>query len=247
MNEEGTPSEEIIKVPNLLEPEVIAENKSQLPEAPNTAENIRTAIQKKVDQGINMSDKSVYPRIFKEIAEIENCSYQNVLKIGKLYLKKSNGDISKTSVQDGSVVNVKTVKPESRPPPKEKPQQTEPSTLGRIIPTNLSKEQLDTMLQFESDMIELSFSNISMFLKSLGVPAPQQNKIKKMCHTIAIFNQKMDLAGKPEQKIDIGEKLLPLMIKIGVVGMFFQPIANKWFVGKGNKDEIKKVSKSMRE
>lgn len=240
------PADNIISTATETPSQQTSTTKQELPEAPNTAESVRKRLKEKVVAGQNLSDKNVYPRIFKEIAEIENCSYQNVAKIAKQFLKKSSGSVDDKTISDGSIVTVKTVKPEERPPRKEKPASEASATLSRIIPVTMSKEQIDTMLQFESDMIELSFDNIAMFLKSVGMPAPQQKKIKQMCHTIALFNQKMEMAGKPDQKIDVGEKLLPWMIKIGCVGLFLQPIAGKYFSGKDSKSEIKKEPKSMR-
>lgn len=194
-----------------------------IPDAPDKTKLIQDILQKKVDQGLNLSDKSIYTRIYKEIAEETKCSYQNVVKVAKKFLNKSS-QVSESILADKNEINVKTVSSETRPAPKPKPVQEKPIT---ILSAKEQTEIDNLELKFSSDMVMMSFENIADFLKSLEIPAPKMKKIKQMAGTIALYNQKVTRAGHPEKIIDVGEKYLGLMIKIGIIGMFGHPIAAK--------------------
>jgi hypothetical protein len=87
---------------------------------------------------------------------------------------------------------------------------------------NSEKAQID--LDFESAMLEMTFDNLAGLMKTLGIPTPQATKIKQQAKLIATFNQKMIHTGHPDQVINLGEKLMPWILKISTAGMFVEPL-----------------------
>lgn len=245
-------TEGITEIPKPAETETNSEPKpSALPPAPDTASNIRRRIQEKIDAGNNMSDKSIYPRIFKEIAEIEKCSYQNVLRIGREFMRKKKGDVSQIKTADKNNIIIETVSKDSRPPPKEK----------EVLPAGISKagskpilepmdaEKTALLAEFDQTMIEMAFGNIAEFQRFLFGVSPSGKKLKRIAMVVSQFNQKMLSSGRPDQCIDISEKFLKPMLYMGIVATFVKPLAEKYLPKmdkkKDNKEGITEI-KSMR-
>ena len=113
--------------------------------------------------------------------------------------------------------------------------------------TNSERSQID--VEFETAMLEMSFDNLAKLMKTIGIPSPEATKIKQQAKLIAMFNQKMIQAGHPDQVINMGEKLMPWILKISTAGMFIEPLG-KLLMKKGNKKKedtgIIKEKKSMR-
>src|SRR6185437_15598595 len=93
---------------------------SSLPDAPDLRGAIERDLQSKIDAGENLSVRAVYTRIYNEIAQKNNCSYPYVSKIAKSYLKKKSEPAKSTTKVDNNKIEIETVSPENRPPPKPK-------------------------------------------------------------------------------------------------------------------------------
>lgn len=87
---------------------------------------------------------------------------------------------------------------------------------------NPERTQID--LAFETAMLETSLENLAGLMETIGIPSPQAKRIKQQAKLIAMFNQKMIQTGHPEQVINMGEKLMPWILKISTVGMFIEPL-----------------------
>jgi hypothetical protein len=223
--------------------------KLELPPAPDLRTAIEQALKAKVDAGENLSVRAVYTRIYNEIAESNKCSYAYVAKIAKTFLKKQSEPEKKTEKIDGNKIEIETVSPIFRPPPKKKESNNLENVIGRFPSTNPELDQVN--LDFETAMLEMSFENVAGIMRTVGIPAPQAKKIKRQAHLIAMFNQKMVQSGHPEQVINMGEKLLPWMLKISVVGMFIEPLGKTLMkLGDKKKDDqngIVELKTSQRE
>lgn len=220
---------------------------SNVTETPNNTELIKKDLQKAIDDGLNLTEKPVYTKLFHEIAKKYNVSYQLVSLAAKSFTK-TNQQKSESVQADKSTINLKPVGKQDKPA-RTAPQPKEESAPPRQkTKQDLENEKfvMDTELEFEATMIEMSFENIVMFEKSLHIPAPQMNKIKKMSKTIALYNNKMEQAGHPEKKINVGETILRYMIILGIVGMFGQPIVASLTTKSEKKEGIEKVTRSMR-
>ena len=194
---------------------------SQLPEAPDTTAQIIKILDEKKASGLNLSDKDTYVRIFNEIAETVHCSYNNVKKVAKKHLNASN-NIQKESVQaDKTTIIIKKVGDDSRPPPKQ-PQEAPKQTV--FTSQKESDEVSKAQIAFEAEMILLSFENVADFEKMILGRSPKIAKMKKMAVHIATYNHLMRSNGKPEQVIDMGEKLMKYMLYAGVAGMFLNEL-----------------------
>ncbi len=113
---------------------------------------------------------------------------------------------------------------------------------------NFKSERSQIDLAFETAMLEMSFDNLAGLLKTFGIPTPQAKKIKQQARLIAMFNQKMIQSGHPEQVINMGEKILPWILKISTAEMFIEPLG-KWLMemsGKKKEAGIVEKTKSMR-
>jgi hypothetical protein len=116
--------------------------------------------------------------------------------------------------------------------------------------SNANSEKTKIDLAFETAMLEMSFDNLVGLMKTIGIPAPQATKIKQQAKLIAMFNQKMIENGHPEQVINMGEKLMPWILKISTAGMFIEPLG-KLLIKMGEKkkeddDEIIEEKTSTR-
>jgi len=229
--------------------ETITESKEKqvLPEKDLKAK-IEKDLQSKVDTGENLSEKTIYTRVFNEIAEKNGCSYQYVYGIAKTYLKKKKETVETSAKSEGNKIKIKTVNPDERP--KREVVSDAVSTLQKREPATLD-EASELKIKFESEIIEMSFQSIADIEKLVGLPAPQAKKIKRIASTIALYNESMTQAGTPEKCINVGERLLPIFIKLSIASMFIMPIAQK-FMGKdfGNKkkseDGIEEIHESQR-
>jgi hypothetical protein len=227
-----------------------SENSSQIKvsESPETKELITKDLKKAIDDGMNLTEKSVYTKLFNELAEKHKVHYTTVSRIAKSFTK-TNQQKQESLQADNSKINLKPVSQSAKPPREQKSS----SDAAPSLPRPKSKQELEadqflqnTELEFEASMIEMSFENVVMFEKSLNIPSPQMSKIKKMSKTIALYNTKMEQAGHPEKKINVGESILRYMIILGIVGMFGQPIIASLTTKSEKKDGIEKVKKSMR-
>lgn len=214
---------------------------SQLPEAPNTRKLIEDLLQKKVSEGHNLSDKSVYPRIFDEIAQQVNCSYSHVQKTAKKFFNKSARLDEKIESEKSQII-IKGVGADTRPPPRPKPQ--EPVPTSAILSNDAEAQNLE--LEFEQTMLEMSFDSVGNFENMVLGVRPKTAKLKKMARTIAIFNQKMVQAGHPEKTINIGEDIQRYMIYAAIAGTFLEPLGEKWAKGGSKKTEGIEQKQSMR-
>lgn len=119
-----------------------------------------------------------------------------------------------------------------------------------IQDTSINSERSKINLAFETAMLEMSFDNLASLMKTFGIPSPHAKKIKQQAKLISIFNQKMIEGGHPEQVINMGEKLLPWILKISTAEMFIEPIG-KWLMEMADKRKedsgITEKKKSMRE
>ena len=125
---------------------------------------------------------------------------------------------------------------------------TKPHKKQKSIHANSERAQID--LDFETAMLEMSFENLAGLMKTIGMPSPQAKKIKQQAKLIAMFNQKMIQTGHPEQVINMGEKLMPWILKISTAGMFIEPLGKLLMkMGDKNKeeDEIIEEMKSARD
>ncbi len=117
----------------------------------------------------------------------------------------------------------------------------------RDLDVNSERTKID--LAFETAMLEMSFDNLAELMKTFGIPSPQAKKIKQQAKLIAMFNQKMIEGGHPEQVINMGEKLLPWILKISTAEMFIEPLG-KWLISMAEKKKedaiIVEKKKSMR-
>lgn len=115
---------------------------------------------------------------------------------------------------------------------------------------SINSERSKINLAFETAMLEMSFDNLASLMKTFGIPSPHAKKIKQQAKLISIFNQKMIEGGHPEQVINMGEKLLPWILKISTAEMFIEPIG-KWLMEMADKRKedsgIAEKKKSMRE
>lgn len=117
------------------------------------------------------------------------------------------------------------------------------------LPSHDNSEKTQIDLAFETAMLEMSFDNLAGLMKTIGIPSPQAKKIKQQAKLIAMFNQKMIQAGHPEQVINMGEKLMPWILKISTAGMFIEPLGKLLMkMGDKKKDdaEIIEETKSVR-
>jgi hypothetical protein len=124
---------------------------------------------------------------------------------------------------------------------------SKPHTKQKSSHANSERTKID--LAFETAMLEMSFENLAGLMKTIGIPAPQATKIKQQAKLIAMFNQKMIENGHPEQVIDMGEKLMPWILKISTAGMFIEPLGKlliKMGAKKNEDDEIIIAKKSAR-
>jgi hypothetical protein len=218
--EEITESESSEIVDAKSESSEIVDAKSELPPAPDTRSAIERDLKAKIDAGENLSVKSVYTKIFNEIAQKNKCSYVYVSKIAKGFLKKKSDTPKEKTTVDSNKIEIKTVSPTQRPGRKVKP-----TNFENIINTiDVGKESASFELEFETAILEMSFDNIAGIMRTLRIPAPQAKRIKHQAKLIAMFNQKMIQANRPDQCINVGEKLLPIMLKISTIGMFVEPI-----------------------
>ena len=114
---------------------------------------------------------------------------------------------------------------------------------------DVNSERAKINLAFETAMLEMSFDNLAGLMKTFGIPSPQAKKIKQQAKLIAMFNQKMIEGGHPEQVINMGEKLLPWILKISTAEMFIEPLG-KWLLSMAEKKKedavIVEKKKSMR-
>ena len=113
---------------------------------------------------------------------------------------------------------------------------------------DFKSEKAKIDLAFETAMLEMSFDNLAGLMKTFGIPSPQAKKIKQQAKLIAMFNQKMMESGHPEQVINMGEKLLPWILKISTAEMFIEPLG-KWLMKMSDKkkdSEVIEKTKSMR-
>ncbi len=118
------------------------------------------------------------------------------------------------------------------------------------MPNNANPERTQIDLAFETAMLEMSFENLAGLMKTIGIPSPQEKKIKQQAKLIAMFNQKMIQTGHPEQVINMGEKLMPWILKISTAGMFIEPLGKLLMkMGDKNKgeEEIIEEMKSARD
>jgi len=126
---------------------------------------------------------------------------------------------------------------------------TKPRKKQKLIHVSPERTKID--LAFETAMLEMSFENLAGLMKTIGIPAPQSTKIKQQAKLIAMFNQKMIETGHPEQVIDMGEKLMPWILKISTAGMFIEPVGKLLMKMGGKKkeddDEITEEMKSARD
>lgn len=115
---------------------------------------------------------------------------------------------------------------------------------------DVNSEKLKINLDFETVMLEMSFDNLASLMKTFGIPSPHAKKIKQQAKLISMFNQKMIEGGHPEQVINMGEKLLPWILRISTAEMFIEPIG-KWLMDMADKRKensgIVEKKKSMRE
>ncbi|MEO9308086.1 MAG: hypothetical protein ABI342_07230 [Nitrososphaera sp.] len=120
---------------------------------------------------------------------------------------------------------------------------------NKIKNIDVKSERVQIDLDFETAMLEMSFENLAGLMKTLGIPSPQTKKIKQQARLIAMFNQKMIESGHPEQVINMGEKIMPWIVKISTAEMFMEPLG-KWMmemVGKKKgTHKIVEKTKSMR-
>ncbi len=136
------------------------------------------------------------------------------------------------------------------PRPKSSSKKGKTSSMKSVIHNlDVKSERAKIDLAFETAMLEMSFDNLAGLMKTFGIPSPQAKKIKQQAKLISMFNQKMIEAGHPEQAINMGEKLLPWILKISTAEMFIEPLG-KWLLEmadkkKEDKDIIEK-KKSMR-
>ena len=118
------------------------------------------------------------------------------------------------------------------------------------LSSHAKPERTQIDLAFETAMLEMSFDNLAGLMKTLGIPSPQETKIKQQAKLIAMFNQKMIESGHPDQVINMGEKLMPWILKISTAGMFIEPLG-KLLLKMGDKkkkddDGIKEEKESTR-
>jgi len=125
---------------------------SALPEAPDKKGAVEKALQAKIDAGENLSVKSVYARIFNEIAEKENISYAYVAKIAKSYLKKKSEKPAEIKNADGNKIKIEPVSPLSRPERKVKTNNLE-NVLSDFRPQGDS-ESAKLELEFETECLK---------------------------------------------------------------------------------------------
>lgn len=242
--EENAGIEEITE--NLSESSTSEAVSQEIPQAPDLRGAIEQDLQKKIDAGENLSVRTVYTRIYNEIAEANKCSYAYVAKLAKAFLKKKSEPEASTTKVDNNKIEIQTVAPVPRPPPQAKKKTLE--NLVENIEVDHEKNKLD--LEFEIAMLEMSFDNIAGIIRIFGIPAPQAKKIKHQAKLIAMFNQRMIATGHPEEVIDMGSKLLPWMLKISTVGMFAEPIGKVLMkLGDKKKEDagIIEETKSMRD
>lgn len=230
--------------------ETPAENvvESVLPEAPDKVGQIKKLLDEKKAQGHNLSDKETYVRIFKEIAEQVGCSYQLVTKTAKKHLNASQAIVKESVVADKNKINIKGVGDDTRPPPK-MPQQLPPSAMQKPLSVEQQKQLDEKKIEFEAGMIQMSFENIADFEQlALGM-SPRSKKIQQMALRIATYNHMMREAGKPEEVINVGDKLLKWMLWAGIAGMFLTPLGLKLKDMREKKNDgikPKKETRSMR-
>ncbi len=133
--------------------------------------------------------------------------------------------------------------------PRSSSKKGKPNMKSVIKDLDIKSERAKIDLAFETAMLEMSFDNLAGLMKTFGIPSPQAKKIKQQAKLIAMFNQKMIESGHPEQVINMGEKLLPWILKISTAEMFIEPLG-KWLLEMADKkkDEFKIVekTKSMR-
>ena len=138
------------------------------------------------------------------------------------------------------------MKKSSRPKSTSKKRKTSKSVIQDL---DVNSERAKINLAFETAMLEMSFDNLAGLMKTFGIPSPQANKIKQQAKLIAMFNQKMIEGGHPEQVINMGEKLLPWILKISTAEMFIEPLG-KWLISMAEKKKedaaIVEKKKSMR-
>ncbi len=138
------------------------------------------------------------------------------------------------------------MKKSSRPKSTSKKRKTSKSVIQDL---DVNSERAKINLAFETAMLEMSFDNLAGLMKTFGIPSPQAKKIKQQAKLIAMFNQKMIEGGHPEQVINMGEKLLPWILKISTAEMFIEPLG-KWLISMAEKKKedaaIVEKKKSMR-
>lgn len=131
---------------------------------------------------------------------------------------------------------------------KKKRQTSNIKNLIQDIDVNSEKSKIN--LDFETAMLEMSFDNLASLMKTFGIPSPHAKKIKQQAKLISMFNQKMIEGGHPEQVINMGEKILPWILRISTAEMFIEPIG-KWLIEMADKRKensgIAEKKKSMRE
>jgi len=198
---------------------------SALPQAPDKVKQIQDLLDAKKKMGLNLSDKDTYVRIYKEIAEQVDCSYQLVAKTAKKYLNASQAVVKESVVADKNTINIRGVGDETRPPPKTP--QLPPSAMKKPLTDEQQKELDQKKIEFESGMILMSFENIAGFESlALGM-SPKSKKMQQMALRIATYNHMMREAGKPEEVINVGDKLMKWMLWAGIAGMFLTPLGLK--------------------
>ncbi|MGI0092756.1 MAG: hypothetical protein ACREA8_01490 [Nitrosotalea sp.] len=226
-NSESKPESEvleagIIKKSDTQKSEIV---ESALPPAPDKVGQIEKLLDAKKAMGLNLSDKETYVRIYKEIAEQVGCSYQLVAKTAKKHLNASQQVVKESVIAEKNTINIRGVGDDARPPPrvpKEIPvQQTKPLSVEQ------QKEADGLQIEFEAGMIQMSFENIAGFEHlALGM-SPKNKKMQQMAVRIATYNQMMRKAGKPEEVINVGDKLMKYMLWAGIAGMFLTPLGLK--------------------
>lgn len=131
---------------------------------------------------------------------------------------------------------------------KKKRQTSNMKNVIQDIDVNSEKSKIN--LDFETAMLEMSFDNLAGLMKTFGIPSPHAKKIKQQAKLISMFNQKMIEGGHPEQVINMGEKILPWILRISTAEMFIEPIG-KWLIEMADKRKensgIAEKKKSMRE
>lgn len=199
---------------------------SALPPAPDKVKQIQDLLDAKKAMGLNLSDKETYVRIYKEIAEQVDCSYQLVAKTAKKHLNASQQIVKESVVADKSKINIRGVGDDTRPPPRTPPA-APVAAPSKPLSIEQQKELEQKKIDFEAGMIMMSFENIAGFESlALGM-SPKSKKMQQMALRIATYNHMMRENGKPEEVINVGDKMMKYMLWAGIAGMFLTPLGLK--------------------